>query len=76
MSETTKTIRVKLHIDTEGQWAAYGFYYIGHVGRNSDFDEVICDMMQTSTSRMTEHWITVEVPVPEITDLQGHTAAD
>ena len=57
----TQKVRIKVLIDSAGNYCGYG-YKDAHA---KDIDETLYDVVDGPN--MTAHWITVDIPIPEIT---------
>lgn len=75
MTETPATtrIRIKVLINAEGKFAAYG--YTSAV--DGEQDDVLYDMMSgedTATAR--EFWVNAEIPTPQVVEIEAATVED
>lgn len=72
-STATKTIRIPLVIDAEGRW---GTYASGHPSeRYWEWSESAARRGGNPLIVPTRHWITAEVPIPEVGEIAGKVEA-
>ena len=67
----TVTVRVRLLMNADGKWAAYGYT----VATGDDEDEVLYDMMSSEdTSSARSFYLTAQVPKPQVFDVPAEVS--